>query len=393
MDTPLISVIVPVYNAEPFLEKCVTSIMNQTYINIELILVNDGSTDGSLSKCEDLQAEDGRIRIIDQKNMGQSAARRRGVEVADGKYIGFVDSDDWIEPTMFQHMMGIVMRYQCDLVSVGRYLESEDGTVLEERDNFKEGQYLDISNEILPTLLYDESIRGHGLTASLWNKLFRKDILKSIMNEADDRVFWGEDLCLVLNYCLHIKSIYISHNLEYHYQIRNVSVSHCPNEKRLLNAYWLYQELDKIAHESDRYNLLLLQIKQYIVLMNEMLMRDFFDIDLSAKDNWIFNFSENIMSSRFVIYGAGSCGQALYNYCLKNGIAQNVVAWADEKGQTKETECLHSIIYPEQINDYAFEYILISVQKKEIADSIKEKLIGLYGIDEDKIIWKPIDRR
>src|SRR5690625_1510219 len=102
---PLISVIVPVYNVERFIEKCLYSIVNQTYNNLEIILVNDGSTDLSGEKCEEYAKGDSRIKVFHKANGGQSSARNLGLSIAKGDYIGFVDSDDFIELKMYETLI------------------------------------------------------------------------------------------------------------------------------------------------------------------------------------------------------------------------------------------------------------------------------------------------
>lgn len=100
----LISIIVPVYRAEKYLDRCVKSILNQTYINFELILVEDGSPDASGALCDRWAERDNRIRVIHKENGGASSARNRGLDIARGEYIAFVDSDDWIEPQMYEYL-------------------------------------------------------------------------------------------------------------------------------------------------------------------------------------------------------------------------------------------------------------------------------------------------
>ena len=114
---PFISIVVPIYNVEKYLKKCVESILNQTYKNFELILVDDGSPDRCGEICEDLKKKDLRIRVIHKENGGLSSARNAGIDVAKGEYIGFVDSDDYIEPFMYEKLVNAVVKDNC-LLSV-----------------------------------------------------------------------------------------------------------------------------------------------------------------------------------------------------------------------------------------------------------------------------------
>lgn len=118
---PLISVIVPVYNVAAWLPRCVDSVLTQTYQNLEILLIDDGSTDASGEICDAYAEKDPRIRAIHKKNGGLSSARNAGLDVSNGQYIGFVDSDDWIEPEMYAEMLALMVRNEAQLVCAGRY--------------------------------------------------------------------------------------------------------------------------------------------------------------------------------------------------------------------------------------------------------------------------------
>lgn len=116
-----ISVIVPVYNVEKYLARCVDSLLSQTYENLEIILVDDGATDTSGVICDDYAATDSRVRVLHKPNGGLSSARNAGIEAASGEYLTFVDSDDWIEADAYEQMLGLMKKYEAKLVCAGRY--------------------------------------------------------------------------------------------------------------------------------------------------------------------------------------------------------------------------------------------------------------------------------
>ena len=120
MEYPLISIIVPVYNVREYLSRCVQSLQAQTYPNIEILLVDDGSTDGSRGLCDRLAKKDQRIRVFHQKNGGSSSARNRGLREATGEYVGFADSDDYVEPQMYQKLYDAICQYDVPAAQVGR---------------------------------------------------------------------------------------------------------------------------------------------------------------------------------------------------------------------------------------------------------------------------------
>lgn len=130
MIAPLISVIVPVYNIKELLPKCVESIVRQTYSNLQIILVDDGSTDGTGKLCDELALSDDRIQVFHKQNGGSSSARNLGIEHAKGEYLGFVDSDDYIEPDMYEKLMAVILDKKCKIVQIGRNEIDEAGNLL-----------------------------------------------------------------------------------------------------------------------------------------------------------------------------------------------------------------------------------------------------------------------
>jgi glycosyltransferase involved in cell wall biosynthesis len=168
-----VSVIVPVYNAEPYLAECIESLLAQTLDSCEFIFVNDGSRDGSLAILERYRMSDSRVRIIDQDNQGVSAARNAGLAAARGMYIGFVDSDDWVETDMFEVMYRAAADSGCDIVVIDYETQVEGQTVRTQYD-FHSGVRLertDLEREVLP--LY---MRGWSMN-SVCNKLFRAELI------------------------------------------------------------------------------------------------------------------------------------------------------------------------------------------------------------------------
>jgi glycosyltransferase involved in cell wall biosynthesis len=172
MEEPLISIIVPVYQVKPYLEKCVSSICRQTYSNLEILLIDDGSWDGSQDLCDSLAILDSRIRVIHQPNAGSSAARNRGLSLAKGQYIGFVDSDDFIEPNMYQSLYEALIQFHAKAAQTGRLEWAADGSRLP-----------DICIPPLePTVVSAESflkeLLMHRGDSSFCTKLFAREILE-----------------------------------------------------------------------------------------------------------------------------------------------------------------------------------------------------------------------
>ena len=173
MNAPLISVIVPVYNTEKYLHRCVDSIINQTYQNLEIILVDDGSTDSSGCICDEYAKKDERIKVIHKENAGQGVARNIALEYASGEYVGFVDSDDWIDPRMYQTLYTYAVKDQSDIVVCGRYLYWDDR---EKQPMFHLANPVVYSGReaLVRLLIYD------GIDSALCDKLCKKSLFKNI---------------------------------------------------------------------------------------------------------------------------------------------------------------------------------------------------------------------
>lgn len=173
MNKPLISIIVAIYKVEQYLTKCIESILNQTYENIELILVDDGSPDNSIDICNKYINRDARIVVLSKENGGQATARNTALDIAKGKYIGFVDGDDWIEPQMFEILYKTAAKEQADIVQCGCYIHS-DGV---KRKDANRHYCLFSSDKAIQELLH---VPNTQLNTSVCNKLFRSDIVQNL---------------------------------------------------------------------------------------------------------------------------------------------------------------------------------------------------------------------
>lgn len=182
----LISVIIPVYNSEKFLEKCVNSVLNQSHKELDIILVDDGSSDKSGEICDQFAQNDTRVRVIHKKNRGVSVARNSGLEIAAGDYCTFVDSDDYIEPEMYQSMVDIVKQYNCDVVMCDCIKEFRDKTEVYTHD-IRAGYYSreQLEKEYFPHLLIMPNVE-YPPTISNWLCLYRRGRKQRIVSKDRD---------------------------------------------------------------------------------------------------------------------------------------------------------------------------------------------------------------
>lgn len=386
----LISIIVPIYNSEKYVDKCIESISKQSYTYLDIILVDDGSTDSSLDICNKYQQIDPRISVISQLNQGLISARKTGLLHAKGLLVGFVDSDDWIEPEMYEEMVSIYEKYKPELISTGIFRDYENtGNHTEACDHYDEGFYNNLLIDIYPTMLRDSKNHDFGLYCTLVNKLYLKERLLKVYEEINPKVFYGEDCLTLYQYCLQINSVYIRKKSFYHYNIRDGSMCWKPDERLPYNTYLLYHELKKAFMKYSEPYILLKQLRRYILDVETHSLQMLYDINLNVFGKWKFQY-ENYYDSEIIIYGAGLCGQALYHQMCLAEKSTNIVAWVDENYNRKSEQCLYTIESPKILLNLKYEFIIIAVIDEILAREIRSKLIDLYAVKEKCVIWKEV---
>lgn len=214
-----ISVIIPIYNVEKYLDNCIKSIANQTYTNLEIILIDDGSPDNCPEMCDAWAERDSRIKVIHKKNGGASSARNAGLDMATGDYIAFVDGDDYLDEDMYEIMLGQIMEYRADMVSCGIVRESPNG--------FKEiwDSYdapVEIRNNTQLLKLVGEA--AGILPVSPCNKLFRAETVQGV--RYNERFKYAEDTLFNFEAAKNIKKAVIQNVPRYHYVSNADSASH-----------------------------------------------------------------------------------------------------------------------------------------------------------------------
>lgn len=220
----LFSIIVPVYNVEKYLRQCVDSILFQTYSDFELILVDDGSLDTCLSICDDYAEKDSRVKVIHKKNGGSTSARKIGINNAEGDYVLFVDSDDFIEESTLQLLHQTLEINKCDVICFGHKTFPDSakshGLIL-----YRDGAYSkeQMEKEIFPTLITGET--GRRFPPSIWGKAFRRDLVMPILTALPNNIIIGEDSCVVYPSLYGAESIYILHEQLYYYRVENASLT------------------------------------------------------------------------------------------------------------------------------------------------------------------------
>ena len=253
MTQPLISVILPVYNVELYLEQCLTSIVNQTYSYLEIIVVNDGSTDNSSSIIGNFASRDSRIKVVNKENSGISAARDSGIEVATGDYIMFVDSDDWVESTIIEILLSKIQKYDLVVCSYNRYYQNNyvkrvfdiEGMLL--ANDFQRRLIGLVANEL------NDPSQGDSLV-TVWGKLYKLSIIKNMNLEFVSTKDIGtcEDLIFNIEYVKYIDKVYIMNLPLYNYRKNNIS-SFTSRYKENLFYQWrnLFKQIKNLISDNN----------------------------------------------------------------------------------------------------------------------------------------------
>ena len=327
----IISIIIPVYNVEKYLERCLNSIIQQTYANIEIILVNDGSRDSSLQICREYQSKDNRIKIIDKVNEGVSVARNKGLEAATGKFIGFVDPDDWIEPKMFGSMHKTIQKNKCDIAfcnySKDTKISSSPKLLKTKKDVLNKQEIID---ELICNMIGIEDIlpKYYNIMGCVWRCLYRKDFIDKYNLRFKPGITIMEDLIFTVESLINANSVCIDRGVWYHYM---------QNKTSSLHAYIENMWNDQIrVHDT----------------LEQMLSNEGLD-----------EYMRNRLDSRYIAMAACSIGNEMYRSTapIKEKMDAVKIIINDEK--------LKAVI--ERAKKFNFESIKNSKNKEEIAKETK----------------------
>lgn len=319
----LVSIIIPVYNAEKYIEKCLNSIINQTYTNLEIILINDGSNDNTEKICDEFRKNDKRILLFSKENSGVSSSRNIGIKCAKGEYITFVDADDWLEFDYITKAMELIKKTKCDMLKTNyQIFETENNHYISYQysDNYCKIDH----NRMLKILTID------GNFNCVWGTFYKNSIFKNNNLEFDENISFGEDLLFqVKNYKL-FKKIYWLNLPGYIYYCSPNSASRKKNINHLIkvsndvyvvynylyaienNLYPIYGIMLPIINRNLKYIL-----RNYNVTFNEF-KKMYFDILKSnvynIKFNMLSNINENILN-KLLIYLIANKNLRIY-YCI-----------------------------------------------------------------------------
>lgn len=370
---PVLSVIVPIYNVEKYLDRCIASIVGQTYENLEIILVNDGSGDRCKEICGLWEKRDSRIKVLHKKNQGLVSARQAGLAMASGRYIANVDGDDWIETDMYECLMDLALKSDADMVTSGLIRDYENHWVAEEEKvpagNYRGEDLCRLLHQVIDTdHFFDSRINMH-----ITNKVFKKEILMPYQMQVPMDAKVGEDADVVYPYIFGSSSICVSGQCFYHYVMRNDSIMGAA-DPHVRSKQAMEEIFERCIRENkgrvENIGGQLSQVLSFFACMSDP--KSIFRME----NGKLHPFEQVNKGDEVILYGAGRFGKAVRrlledeDYCL-------VKAWADKVEG-------NGVIGPREIRNYEFDKLILAVINAAVADDAERMLIH-QGIEKEKI--------
>lgn len=373
----MISVIIPIYNIENYIEECVNSIINQLYRDIEIILVDDGSTDKSGQICDKYALIDYRIKVVHKKNEGLVSARKTGLQDAKGSLIAYVDGDDWIEPNMISRLYQVMIKNDVDIAMCGRFEDTGD-THRVVNHGIPEGKYdkHDLLEKVYPNMIVNGAFFEWGMFPGVWDKLWKREALYEYQMAVDERLAMGEDAACTYPALLNANSIYVLHECLYHYRQTATSMvkqnSDIELQRKKFNI--LYNSVNKSFEKYKNIYDLREQWLEYVLFL--MVPRaDVLYHGIEEMD-YLFPFPEVKKGSNIILYGMGTYGQLLYRHINKTGFC-NILACADRNHIELAKQGVHAIS-PEEIGNYDYDAIVVANSFAKVRNAIYKDLCMKY---------------
>ena len=381
---------IPVYNAVNYLSRCMESVLGQTYKNIEVICVDDGSTDGSGEMLDEYALKDDRVLVIHQDNMGPVHARKVGIARAKGDYLSYVDSDDAIASSRCEEMLP-AMRMGADIILTEVVQVFGDGHKLKIRSHLSEGLYdrNKIEEKLFSRLTDTKHVFKNYIYDSPCSMVYKREFIAKVQAIVDDNIFIGEGWACTTFCLLSVNSIFVSYKGDYYYYKHSGSSCHqlysgdqLVRLRKSENAlYSHYKKILKYIYENriaevytDLPSQIILQFYQNILL---------YDYDMLCLENDVEIFPYNVpASSRVIVYGAGSFGVQLYHWLHKYG--GNIALWCDKAYRKYQSEG-YSVAAPLNIKNVDFDYILLAISNYDIAMNAYSDLIKIDSSVKGKI--------
>lgn len=383
MNTVEISVLVPIYGIEKYLSECVESLLDQSFRNFELILVNDGSPDNCPQICDDFARKDSRVIVVHKENGGLLSARKAGLQNAKGKYVAFVDGDDWVDKYYLDVLYKLAEANTSDLVVTGHFREFNGKIETIKPKSAASYNESEIKSSILPKAIYTGEFCEHGISTYVWNKLFKKELLEQILYDVPNDIIMGEDAAITYAYLSISKHLTISRIPLYYYRQRHDSIVKSIEDPKMeyyrlgLLMNFLKSKLSQVLDEKNLNN----QIKFY--LYSQILVRSGGLIQNESGGIAFNPFLATEKGSKIVVYSSGSFGQHILSTNLKTKYFE-IVKWIDV--DFHQLNIGGNFVQPiSSVSNIDFDALIIASNNPYFYQSIKTEL-ALMGIDSKKVV-------
>lgn len=317
-----ISVIIPVYMVEEYIDMCLRSVVNQSLKDIEIIVVNDGTKDGSMAIVENYAQSDSRIKIVNKENGGLMSAWISGLKVATSDYIGFVDSDDWVDLDFFEYLYKGMIEYDADII-VGSFV-NETAELVPNLNRSSDKLYsgnVEISN-LIDSYLLGIFLEENIISYCRWDKLYKRELLIKNIKYLNTAISLGEDINTNIAVLPDCKKVYVYGNSpKYHYRFNDKSIVHTFNEKQIDNIDALNTTLRVIAKEKQ------INIDNIDIFIGNMIFEETSKILLS---NHSYGYKKKLLKN---ILSSGKRKKAFSAYMNKRGYLHKIYCYLMMKGQ------------------------------------------------------------
>lgn len=378
----LLTVIVPLYNNEQFIEQCINSICNQSYSDVKIVVVDDGSTDKGGELADEIARNDNRITVIHQCNKGPAEARYCGLKNCNTEYATFVDSDDFVHEKSYEYSVEYMVK-GIDMIffEISRYFN--ENHIKRERHTLKPGYYSNdrIRNEIFDRLIWDFKNNCRGLEPSQCVRITKTKLLIERYEEFSDRVYYGEDTLITYPLFLKIHSLVV---VPFSYYMHRQYLDERPyidSDGFFKEVYCLYNQLNNAF---ENYTDLPYDFRKQIDYLYMYLVQEKKDHNSSypLKDRYLFPFNKTTPNRKILIYGAGNVGRVFYHQLEKINYTNDVL-WVDRNANSYNDVRIMNL---DSIKEFDADYAVIAINDLDVCNEVAKKLIG-FGIEEKRIIF------
>lgn len=381
----LVSVVIPVYNVKDYLGICLDSVLKQSYRNIQIILVDDGSTDESGMICEQYARLDDRVEVLHQANQGLVSARKLGFSVAKGDYSLIVDSDDWIEPNMVEKLLHFIKKCECDIVQCN--WTREYGGVSKSEYCLTDSEEIILADN-RQILLEDWMAGKSNLGSQVVNKIYKTSLLKNIYAQVPNNMSVGEDLIFFINiiFSSSVRSIFVINDNLYHYRIREDSLSNNLTNLKFISLDVLLTDylcsMIKTFCPSITGNIM------DVWLLNRKIrsIKGLLNKKCNIYTKYFFPNMCFLKGKKILLYGAGKVGQDFFEQ-ISHFDDVEIVAWVDRNYQDIKYK-FFNVKSINAISKYSYDYIVIAIGSENIVKEIKFALTSQYDVSSEAILWE-----